>query len=288
VRCALGVESACNPASVAIITSPNPDLEPERSKSYNIGVIWDPLPRTSVSLDFWEIRRTNEINQEQIDAAIAAGQVARDPSTAIPAIPGDPGGITAVLANYVNSAETKVRGLDLDARHTFALPGGRGNLVFDARWTHLFKWLRTEQDGTQRDFAGTHGNCDVTNCIGTPDNRANLRASWERDVWRVSANVNYRGKIDNTFFKGDPAGCASHFANGEDAPGGCELSSFTTVDLVLRWKPQPQLEVFGSIQNLFDKVAPLDPLTYGAQSYNPLDYAGALGRFFTLGARYTF
>jgi outer membrane receptor protein involved in Fe transport len=106
-------------------------------------------------------------------------------------------------------------------------PGRRQEL---AKWTHLFKWERTEQDGSKRDFAGTHGNCDVTNCIGTPDNRVNLRLGWER---------------------------------GEDAPGGCELSSFTTVDLVFRWKALARLEVFGSIQNLFDQIPPLDPLTYG-------------------------
>jgi iron complex outermembrane receptor protein len=288
VRCALGVAAACNPASIALITSPNPALSPERSKSWNVGVIWDPLPRTSFSLDYWEIKRKNEINQEQVDAAILAGRVSRDPSTAEAGIPGDPGAITAVLASYVNSAQTKVRGLDLDARHSMPLPNGLGNLVFDAKWTHLFKWLRTEQDGSSRDFAGTHGNCDVTNCVGTPDNRANLRASWERSDFRLSANLNYRGKIDNTLFKDDPDGCATHFAVGSDAPGGCELSSFTTVDLVFRWKPQPRWEVFGSIQNVFDKVPPLDPLTYGAVSYNPLDYAGAQGRFFTLGARYTF
>ncbi|CAN7540778.1 TonB-dependent receptor [Massilia sp. LjRoot122] len=288
VRCALGVAAACNPASIALITSPNPALSPERSKSWNVGVIWDPLPRTSLSLDFWEIKRKNEINQEQIDAAILAGRVSRDPSTAQAGIPGDPGAITAVLASYVNSAQTKVRGLDLDARHSLPLPNNLGNLVFDAKWTHLVKWLRTEQDGTSRDFAGTHGNCDVTNCVGTPDNRANLRATWERSNFRVSANLNYRGRIDNTLFKDDPDGCATHFANGNDAPTDCELASFTTVDLVFRWKPEPRWEVFGSIQNLFDKLPPLDPLTYGAVSYNPLDFSGAVGRFFTLGARYTF
>jgi len=288
VRCALEVEAACNPASIALITSPNPDLDPERSKSWNVGVIWDPLPRTSISLDYWQIKRKNEINQEQVDAAILAGRVARDPSTAEADIAGDPGAITAVLASYVNSAQTEVRGLDLDARHSLPLPNGLGNLVFDAKWTHLFKWLRIERDGSSRDFAGTHGNCDVTNCIGTPDNRVNLRASWERSNFRLSANLNYRGKIDNTLFKNNPEGCAIHFANGNDAPTGCRLASFTTVDLVFRWKPQPKWEVFGSIQNLFDRIAPLDPLTYGAVSYNPLDYSGALGRFFTLGARYTF
>jgi iron complex outermembrane receptor protein len=287
VRCALGVVSSCNPASIALITSPNPALSPERSKSYTLGAIWDPLPRTSVSVDYWKIKRKNEINQEQVDAAIAAGHVARDP-TSVSAIPGDPGAITAVLTRYVNSAQSTVRGVDVDARYNHRLPDAWGNATFDVKYTHIYEWLRTEQDGTSRDFAGTHGNCDVTNCTGTPSHRVNLRLGWDRENWRVSANVNYRGKLEDRFFKGDPSGCAVTFANGADAPDGCELASFTTVDLVVRWKPQERWEVFGSVQNLFDRNAPLDPLTYGAQSYNPLDYEGARGRYYSLGARYSF
>ena len=287
VRCALGVTSACNPASVALVTSPNPNLSPERSRSYTLGIIWDPLPRTSISVDYWKIKRKNEINQEQVDAAIAAGHVARDPGS-VSGIPGDPGQITAVLTRYVNSAQSKVRGLDVDARYNHRLPDTWGNATFDVKYTHIFEWLRTEQDGTSREFAGTHGNCDVTNCTGTPADRVNMRFGWDRNNLRVSANVNYRGVLENRFFRGDPSGCAVTFANGADAPNGCELASFTTVDLVIRWKPQQRWEVFGSVQNLFDKIAPLDPLTYGAQAYNPLDYEGARGRFFTLGARYSF
>jgi iron complex outermembrane recepter protein len=287
VRCAPGVTSACNPASVALVTSPNPNLSPERSKSYTLGVIWDPLPRTSISVDYWKIKRKNEINQEQVDAAIAAGSVARDPGS-VSGIPGDPGQITAVLTRYVNSAQSKVRGLDVDARYNHRLPDTWGNATFDVKYTHIFEWLRTEQDGTSREFAGTHGNCDVTNCTGTPADRVNMRFGWDRNNLRVSANVNYRGVLENRFFRGDPSGCAVTFASGADAPNGCELASFTTVDLVVRWKPQQRWEVFGSVQNLFDKIAPLDPLTYGAQAYNPLDYEGARGRFFTLGARYSF
>ncbi|WP_263635238.1 TonB-dependent receptor domain-containing protein [Janthinobacterium lividum] len=287
LRCALGVEVACDPAAIAVITSPNPNLSPERSRSYSVGAIWDPLPRTSISVDLWQIRRKNEINQEQTDAAIAAGNVARDPTTAT-GIPGDPGAITAVLANYVNSAQTTVRGIDIDARQRFSLGSDYGSLVFDVKWTHLYKWLRTEQDGTQRDFAGTHGNCDVSNCMGTPDDRINLGATWERQNWRVTANVNYRAPLDNVRFKNDPDGCATHFADGTDAPHGCRIASFTTVDLTARWLATPKLEVFATVQNLFDKIAPLDPLTYGATGYNPLDYAGAAGRFVSAGVKYKF
>jgi iron complex outermembrane receptor protein len=48
------------------------------------------------------------------------------------------------------------------------------------------------------------------------------------------------------------------------------------------------LEIFGSIANLFDSKPPADFETYGAIGYNPLDYSGAIGRFFRLGVKYEF
>ena len=286
LRCTLGVAAACNPATVALITSPNPALEPEKSKSYTVGLVWDPTPKTSIALDFFQIVRKKEINQEQTDAAIAKGQVSRDPSTAT-AIPGDPGAIVAVLTNYVNSSSSTVRGVDLDAKQGFDLGGGFGKLTLDAKWTHLFKFEREETDGSKRDFAGTHGNCDVTNCIGTPADRANLGATWEGGGLKISSVLNYRAALDNRDYKGAPD-CATHFANGSDAPNGCKIASFTTVDLTFRWKATAAIEVSGGVQNVFNKVAPLDPYTYGATSYNPLDYSGAVGRFYSLGLKYKF
>ncbi|WP_338771198.1 TonB-dependent receptor [Massilia sp. METH4] len=284
VRCALGVEVACSSTSVAVITSPNPNLSPERSKSYSLGFVWDPLPRTSISLDAWQIKRKNEINQETTEAAIAAGNVVRDPGSAVS--PNDPGQILAVLTNYINSASTKVNGVDLDARTTFQM-GDAGSLTADIKWTHLFKFERTDAEGATVDFAGTHGNCDVTNCIGTPDDRINLGLTWDRGPLRLSGVVNHRGKFDNTEYK-DAGECAFAFADHSDAPRGCKISSFTTLDLTARYRFTNKAELFATIQNVFDKEPPLDPLTYGAAGYNPLDYAGALGRYFQVGMRYTF
>ncbi len=288
LRCNLGVAAACNPAAIALITSPNPALEPEKSKSYTLGFVWDPTPKTSIAVDFFQIVRKNEINQELTDSAIAKGQVSRDPSTAQAGLVGDPGAIVAVLTNYVNSSSTTVRGVDLDAKQGFDLGGGFGKLTLDAKWTHLFMLEREETDGSKRDFAGTHGNCDVTNCIGTPADRVNLGATWELGSFRVSSLLNYRASIENKNFKDDPAGCASTFADGSDAPSGCKIASFTTVDLTFRWKATANLEVSGGIQNVFNRVAPLDPLTYGAVSYNPLDYSGAVGRYYSVGLKYKF
>jgi iron complex outermembrane receptor protein len=163
VRCALGVVTACDPAQVAIITSPNPALEPEESDNYTLGLVFEPTANTSIALDYWSIKRKNEINQEETTAAIEAGSVVRDPSTAT-TIPGDPGQIIAVLSRYINSATTEVTGIDLDAQQRFQIPEGWGRLTFDLKWTHIFSL--SEPNGSTRDFAGTHGNCDVSSCVG--------------------------------------------------------------------------------------------------------------------------
>ena len=60
------------------------------------------------------------------------------------------------------------------------------------------------------------------------------------------------------------------------------------MDLSANWKATEALAVFGSVQNVGDRIAPLDPVTYGALNYNPLDFSGAMGRYFTLGVKYTF
>jgi iron complex outermembrane recepter protein len=279
------ISVGCSATQVAGITSPNPNLQPEKSKSLTLGMVWDITPKTSLTADLWQIKRRNEINQGSSAAAIAAGNVVRDPSTAIPGVAGDPGAIIAVLINYENSAQTTVQGLDMDLKHRMDF--GANRLTLTGTWTHLFKWLREEKDGSKYDYAGTHGNCDVTNCIGTPKDRLNIGASWETGPWRLAATANYRGSMSNKLFKDDTS-CASFYADGSDAPGGCKLASFTTVDLGARWKFTDKTEIFGSIRNLFDRKPPLDPLTYGAAGYNPLDYWGAIGRFYTVGLRHQF
>ncbi len=268
---------------IAAVTKPNPDLKPEESKSYTVGLVFEPTPNTTITLDGWQIKRTNEINGESTEAAVAAGRVIRSDDL----IDGQPGTGTllAALTNYINSASTRVRGIDLDARQRFDLDG-RGTLSLDLQWSHISSYEREDLDGSKVEFAGTHGNCDVTNCIGTPKDRINLGATWEVGDFALSGVVNHIASFKNTRSEGGV--CASRYADGSDAPGGCRIGSFTSIDLSGRWKANDGVEVFGSIQNVADKIAPLDPLTYGAINYNPLHSAGAIGRYFTVGVKYSF
>ena len=288
VRCpggtpAPGASSADCAASVAIITTPDPDLKPEKSKNYSIGFIWEPWQSTSLSVDFWRIKRKDEINQTTVAAALAAGTSVVRSDNNLAGIPNS-GTLLAVSAPYVNSAQSIVEGTDVDFRHRMNFSFGR--VSFSTVWTHMSKFERTEQDGTKFEWAGTHGNCDVTNCIGTPKDRVNVTLALDSGPFTISGLVNYRGPLDNVFSKGED--CAYTFANGEPAPYGCRIASFTTMDLSARYRFGKGFEVFGTIQNLFDRNPPFDPTTYGAISFNPLDVSGAIGRYYTVGLKYTF
>jgi hypothetical protein len=161
----------------------------------------------------------------------------------------------------------------------------RGKLSIGAKYTHLFSYLVDDGAGGTIEYANTHGNCNVTNCIGTPWNRANGDVTYEYGPVKVSTIINYRGSFPNIEQKG---GDCETTAGGNPNPGNCRIGSFTTFDLTGRWRINRQWEVFGTVQYLFDKVPPYDPTTYGAYNYNALDYYGAIGRFFSAGARLKF
>ena len=282
VRCAVSppdsVTTNCGARSVAIITSPNPDLKPEESKSYSFGIVLQPTSTTSLTVDAWEIKRTNEIAQGSTADAIAAGSVLRD-TDLINGIPGT-GTILAVNTAYVNANSSRVRGIDTDIRQTFDV--GPGQLEMDLQWSHVLKFERTEGDSTV-DYVGTHGNCDVTNCIGTPEDRINFGTTWKQDVWSVSGVVNYISSLENKDRRGGDY--LAFYADGTPVE---KISSFTTFDLSGRYNITDAFELNASVQNVFDRTAPLDPTTYGGVNYNPLHFSGAIGRYFTVGAKYTF
>ena len=102
---------------VAIITTPNPDLKPEESKSYNIGIVLEPTSSTTLTFDAWRIKRTNEINQGDTEAALAAGRGVRGDND-LPGIPNS-GTLLAVSVDYINSAYTQVEGFDFDINQRF-------------------------------------------------------------------------------------------------------------------------------------------------------------------------
>jgi iron complex outermembrane receptor protein len=292
IRCpngtpAPGATSTDCAASVAAVKVGDPNLSPEKSKGVTLGLVWDPVADLSLALDGWKIKRTNEINPLPYNEAAALPTAIRSDNNLVinGVVVPNSGTLLISKAPYRNSSYTEIKGIDFDIKQKLKL-GEYGRATIGMNWTHIISWMRAESAAVKYQYAGTHGNCDTSNCAGTPKEKANLVVSWDKGDWNVTSTMNYRSSMKNVAFEGDL--CASKFADGTDAPNGCNLASFTTLDISARWNMSKNLQFFGSITNLTDKIAPLDPLTYGGMSYNPMDATGAIGRYFKIGARYQF
>jgi iron complex outermembrane receptor protein len=54
-------------------------------------------------------------------------------------------------------------------------------------------------------------------------------------------------------------------------------------------KVNDQFTVYGTMNNMFDRMPPIDTVTYGAHGYNPVQGGnGILGRYFKVGAKVNF
>jgi iron complex outermembrane receptor protein len=287
-RCAgTGVSPAlCTGVNPTFVQRGNPNLEPEKSKSATFGGVWDITPKTSVALDLWQIKRSGLPVIEDPQAAIDAGRFTRNPASAT--TPLDPGDILSGFVQFVNSSQSLTRGVDLEAKNRWDLGNGMGRVTSTLTWTHMMVQRVTDADGTVHNYAGTHGNCDITNCIGSPKDRIQFATAWEINRWRLGANVNYRGSMSFRDQEGGDCYSAAITTAGIDVPGDCKLKSYTTLDLSALYRLGDKTEIFGSIQNVTGKKPPFDYMTYGGIGYNPLDYAGAIGRYYRIGVKHRF
>jgi iron complex outermembrane receptor protein len=278
------VDANCRGIAPTFIQRGNPNLKPEKSTSTSFGLVWDLAQTTSITADWWRIKRTGLPVIEDPQAAVDAGRVVRDPATAL--VAGDPGAILSGSVVFQNSAESLTTGVDLELKQRMNF-AGLGRVTGVLSWSHLLTQRVTDSTGVVHDYAGTHGDCNITNCIGSPRDRITVSGTLDAGPWRAGMNISYRGSMSNKFEQSDTT-CAQTTLNGQDFPSGCRVKSFTTVDISGAWKVTKGLEIFGSIANLFDTKPPTDFETYGAIGYNPLDYSGAIGRFFRLGLKYEF
>ncbi len=99
----------------------NPALKPEKSDNYTAGFIFAPTVDFNVSVDYWNIKRKEQIDRFSATYLLAResqfpGAIVRDPNTAtwLPGVPNS-GPIFAVLRQFFNLAGTQVNGIDMDA-----------------------------------------------------------------------------------------------------------------------------------------------------------------------------
>jgi len=257
----------------------NPDLVPERSRMITLGSVLQPWRMLSLDVNAWWLERTHEINGVDPFAILAGAsgwpraEVLRDAA----------GDVLEVSSPFENNSRSRLRGIDLDVSQQVDLRTA-GTFVARLTWSYLASFTKTFDGGVSYQYAGTHGPMAVSGNTGTPRNRASLSMRWNRGPLGASAAVNFVDSFLNIDHVG--ADCASSFADGSPAPRGCRVASFTTVDLRSSYRPGKSVELYASVSNVFDRIAPLDPSAYINLNFDPaLHLDGAIGRVFNVGVK---
>jgi iron complex outermembrane receptor protein len=268
------------PASVGLGASA---LQPEKSKTYTFGVVFEPIQMVSVGVDFWWIRLSNQIQalQEQAifgDTTKYAARFTRCSQLPAGPIPGeidrtdidvclnfpnfDP--IAYIDTPNENLGKLNTNGVDLNLGLRFPT-GTYGSIgvTLDGTYVDKFEY--------QREVGGEY----IQNAGRYADNAPVFRwqhilaATWTIGPWSVLLANRYKdGYTDQ-----DPA---------------FEVDAYSTFDTSVTWTGIKNLTVTAGIKNILDEDPPQTvQVTTFQRGYDPR-FTDPRGRTYTLRVAYKF
>jgi iron complex outermembrane receptor protein len=262
--------------------SGNPDLKPEKSDQYSLGIVFSPISDLSVSLDYWDLKIKDAVTAKSELQVLNAPTTYKDfiyryDPAQFPDGWSDDGRQTGALKGstnaafpiayiylpYDNTAKFYASGLDLNAQYKFKL-GSAGSLAFNLDGTyyatHGYQYFATPKEsdvGAYKDFGPT------------PRWRHAASVAYSYGDWAASLTNNYtRGYADY-----DPAR---------------RVADYATWDARLGWKPLKGMELVAGVKNLFDADPPQSNTQANFQTGYDAQFANPLGRTYYVRASYKF
>jgi iron complex outermembrane receptor protein len=297
----------------------NPDLKPEESKSYNLGLIFSPTSNFDMTVDFFRIKRTNEIVlgsafQALRDEDRFPQNVTRDTSQASllvdgagTPIPGT-GSLLMVATPWRNQGRTELGGVDIEARLRSKFgEWGSVSTTLRSTYTSTYKIQQNEGD-VMHNVVGTipgYSDWALTGGTAMPRWKSTLSSTWTRGDHAVNGSINYTGPVsllrryDNDTTYAIPF---CHYGTRRSSDGAadrdtsnplyevfypsCSIKEWVTVNVGYTYTGFKNWTLNANVQNLFDSKAPYDP-TNATAGFNE-DLHNPYGRYFNFSARYRF
>lgn len=278
----------CNVSFPAAVT-PNPELKPEHSNNLSAGLVWQATRELSFALDYYSIKRRDEIGTRDVDQVLAdedrlAGLVQRGALTAqdldlaarVKELSGQTlgfavGPIKTIGAQYQNQNRTKVSGVDLDLRGKWKT--GFGQFDAGAELAYLIAvhgWDQVEGRYSQN-YVGWRG---------VPRVASSVRLGWKLGDVGLGARVSHYkgtrlawGELDS---QNTAEGCAARSV----PEGACVVPSTTRTTLWAQYSGFKNLTLSLNVLNLFGQKT--------AQQYRPGSALPLDGRVVKLGAELRF
>jgi iron complex outermembrane receptor protein len=247
----------CPPLDYTWIIRSSPELKPETGRTTGFGIVFEPSRSFSIGIDYFMIRKRNEIVPQNLQTAIDNGQTGVQFGQAI------------VYSDLVNVLNSTVSGTDVDLRGRI-VETPWGVLSVRDTFTYYHEVSRQQAGGVVEQYVGT---------LGTPQWRNVLGLNLSSGPWSTSANLRMVAHMLDSV---DP--------DSDRLPNTRTIESHSEVDLQVEYTGVKGVTLTGGIQNLFDTDVPYSSTAtssaFGATGFAPM--YSPRGRFFYMGLRYAF
>jgi iron complex outermembrane receptor protein len=254
---ALNPDGTCD-VSAFQVNGSNVDLQPEKGKTFNLGVVFEASRNVSASVDWWKINKTNNISSPTVTTAIEQGRFERD------------AGRWLIFTNLQNIAERETSGVDVDAR--VRLPGTYlGNV--SVRNLLTYYTTNKSRSSSADDWA------EYNNTYATPRWRNGLNVTVENGPWTVGTTLR---SVSGFWDTDEPQPIA---------PGTRKVGTHDELDLLVQYAGMKNLDLGVGVKNLLDKAPPFSLTNASNNAYTQMGFAElytARGRFFYVTAKYAF
>jgi iron complex outermembrane receptor protein len=279
--------------SIGLTTLASPNLQPEKSRSFTAGILIEPIRNVSFTVDYYNIRKTGAITAPSSAPAIAAYYAGQPIPAGYNVIADAPDvnnptarpRIAFVESQLVNANTLKSEGIDFGVNGRFNIGAVRWTSNLDA--SLALELSTTFPDGTKETYVDTLGNFNLTAGSGTFRWRGNWSNTFEVENFAVTGTVNYTSGYDLS--AQDQGTGYRDCGLAEAYSPSCRVKSYITFDLNTSVKVTDNFTFYVNALNLFDRLPPVDVVTYGAYLYNPIQGGnGIFGRQFRAGAKFNF
>lgn len=267
-------------------------LKPEKSTNITLGAVFEPVSNIALTVDYYNIKKTDAITTADTAVAINAyysGQPIPAGYTVIPdaADINNPTllpRIAFVQSGFVNANTMRSEGLDFSATGKFNV--GPVKWTTTAEASYIMELSTTFPSGGKESYAGTIGNYNLTAGTGTPRWHGSWQNTFDAGAFSLTGTANYFGGYD---LSAEDQGGVAGDCGLSSGYTPCRVKSYITVDLAASLEVNDKFTIYMNMLNAFDRMPPIDHVTYGAHLYNAVQGGtGIVGRAFRAGVKVKF
>jgi outer membrane receptor protein involved in Fe transport len=273
----------CNTRRVRNERAGDPDLDYETSKSLTAGFVWSPTANFDLSIDYFNIKVANQIEdmdrdkilQNEADCrlgeTIDGTPVDANSPECVDALPrvlrDDDGNLLGVFYQPINISQQRVAGYDLAAHYRWDTAIGTWRFGL----THT---LFTRHDSRQFEGSALDDHFAVNSGFDVPKTKTTATVTWEKNAWSATLHGQRIGRLPS-----------SDSYDGAYDPDTAVYSAWVGAtnlyNASVQYKFNDRMRLSLTVDNLLDKMPPRDK-TYTSYPYYDISWFDSVGRSYFL------